>query len=408
MRRIDRKRIEALLGVKEIAEVLISDLAVASERFGQEAIRFTPGSSLGEIAFWSKTAARTFFSFIDGASFALRRSIVDYADELGVELTEKRRLELQELRRTKDGKIVPAHLTSLESVKLGFRHFPELFGIEYKLDVGGEHWKALFTLATIRNEITHPETLEHLAGKDISRFWLPSYTWFLAKFSELLACCAEVIPEARVPVDMPKTLPFKVEPRSPDIFSDADYATIRSGSLKTLEYAKQGFGVLMQDTSRAMGLSSSLADVDTLGGAHGQFGLRNWVRTFVSEVEGTIAIATFFILAAAERGEFSLSDEDRESLNGEFEKDEHIARIMNIWSREFGHLKQVTIGGSNWQAFRQVLKLRDRLVHPRAASDLRISIGQMDAIVAADNWFRKVTDLVYLDPDNWARKARDL
>ncbi|HEY0511213.1 MAG TPA: hypothetical protein VGH73_04880 [Thermoanaerobaculia bacterium] len=283
------------------------------------------------MAFWGKTAVRALFGLVDGVGYAMRSTVIEMAQELGVELSDRDKLKLQEKRITRTGKVVEDRLSPVESLKLAAKHYPLLFGVKFDLGLGGEHGKAFLALADIRNDITHPENLEHLLAKDLFKYWIPGYTWVLSRLGDLLALCAQQVgglgTNTRPFGDLS---PYKHSEREPRVFSDQGYQTIRSGSLRTLEYVKQAFGVLMSDTRRAMALTSSSTSIDSFLGPHGQFGFRNWIRTFSSEVEGTIHIASFFISASAERGEFVLSGEDRESLDVKFLVDEKLVRLMNI------------------------------------------------------------------------------
>jgi len=400
MIRVDRKRLEALSGIGALAAVLANDLSIAFKRYEQEALRFTPGESPFEVSYWGKTAARTFLSFIDGICFAMRKATVDFARDLGVELTEKERLRLQEQKRGKDGNIVPANLSPLDSVKLAFRHFPRLFGVDYTLDAGVEHWRALDALAKARNKITHPETLDDLTGKGISGFWIPSYSWFRGRLIELFSRCSEAVPQQKSILEVPSVDAYKFPGHMPALFSDADYAKFRSSLLKSLDYTGEAFKILRNDTLRSMKFASDLAKIDSLIGPCGQFGLRNWVRTFISEVEGTASFAVSFIQSAADLGEAALTEEDCEILAGKgFETGEHVVRVMTIWSRELGDCKSAQARGANWRAFCEIANLRDKLTHPRSEKTLFIGIEKMKTLIAADEWFRSVTALDHVRPE---------
>jgi hypothetical protein len=243
-----------------------------------------------------------------------------------------------------------------------------------------------------------------MLGREIYRFLVPGYTGFLAHLADVLSLCAGVIPgDARSFAHL-QVPAYGYEERLAGIFSAADSAALGAASLRTLENTRQALKVLMEDTSRAISFSSSLSKIDTLLGRNGQFGLRNWVRTFVSEVEGTLFLARLFITSSAERGELSLSAEDRESLEGDFEIDEQFVRVLNLWSREFGSQKQVKASGPRWQAFRSAPKIRHRLTHPKAARDLKVSLDEVGTMGGADKGFREATELVGLDGETGVKK----
>ncbi|HEX3556063.1 MAG TPA: hypothetical protein VIA62_22830 [Thermoanaerobaculia bacterium] len=390
MKRVDRKRLEALRRLKDVHDALLEDLSIVTGVLDQKTLKFTPKVSIWDLAFWGKSVLRTFLSQIEALSYTLRKLVVDFADELGVELSDEKRSELRE-----------PQLGLVESLQLSFRSFPVLFGTEYQLDLSGDGWQALATLVDIRNELTHPETVEQLMGREIYRSLAPAQAWFFARFEELLSLCAGVIPGAAPPFGFP-SIPSHGYEKQIELFEKDDDSSLRPASLQSLEYARVAFSILLDDTSRGISGSTTLSKIDTLLGRNGQLGLKCWVRAFASEVECTVAVVKLVIASSKD---VSLSAEDRLSLEGDFEADEQLARVLNLWSREFGAQKQIKAGGANAQALLNVLKIPHRLAHPKSPKDLRVSLKEVELMGNADNWFRDVTNAAGLRIENVAKTS---
>ena len=392
MKRIDRKRWETLLKVQEIAQIPTKDLEIAAEQLADAVKRSKPSKAIDwDLAFVGKTALHTLFSHVDGLAYAMRSIAVEMAEELGVQIPDRERLDLQARRAAKDGRTDQAPLSPVESLKTAFQYFPALFGIEVQLDLSAEHGKAFLSLADIRDEIAHPKTLEHLAGKDTNSFWIPGYSWYLSQITDLLSLCARQIPDMAF-ANQKHELPDYQHPER------AESSSNESASLQTREQVKQAFDVLMADTStRAMGHSTSMAEKDGLLGLHGQFGIRNLLRTLFAEVEGLIAITSLFVSASAERSEFAMSEKG--------DLDQKLVEVVNFWLRELGYQEQKRIGGKRWERFRQAVKYRDRLTYPKSPKDLRVSLDEMDVILRAQDWVRDISDLLYADAEKWVNRA---
>ena len=401
VKRIDRKRWETLLKVHETAQGLTQDLEFAAEQLADAVKRSKPSDAVDwELAFAGKTALGTLFSHVDGLAHAMRFIAAEMAPELGVQIPDQERLSLQAQRAVKDGGTAQARLGPVDSLKLAFRHFPALFGIERPLDLSAEHGKAFLSLADIRDEIAHPTTLEHLSGKDVRSFWIPGYSWYLSQVAGLFSLCAQQIPDVELANQKHELPEYQHTERAESSASESD-------SLRAREHVKQAFDVLMSDTSRAMGLSTSMAEKDGLLGPRGQFGIRNLLRTVLAEAEGLIAITSFFVSASAERGESAVSNLGLGNLAGRGDLDQMLVDVVNFWSSELGYQEQKKTGGGRWEKFRQTLKCRDRLTYPRSAKDLRVSLDEMDFVLRAQDWLRDMSNFLYVDPERWLKPAGD-
>lgn len=48
------------------------------------------------------------------------------------------------------------------------------------------------------------------------------------------------------------------------------------------------------------------------------------------------------------------------------------------------------VSGTSWQSFRNSLKVRDRITHPKNSSDMEISYNELKESFLAFPWFRKI------------------
>jgi hypothetical protein len=403
VKRIDRKRLEALQKAQEMAQFLTKDLAIASEQSAEKVKSKKPADSLKwAVVYLGKTALRTLFSHVEALSYTLRFIAVDYAPDLGVEIPDREPLALQALRGTKDGKPEPIH--PVESLKAAFQYFPSLFGVRLDLDLSTEDAKAFLALEDLRNEMAFPTTIEQLAGKEIPSYWIPGSSWYLARINDLFRLCAQQIPDADV-ADQKLELPAdQVVERLTAGSTEADKA-VEPSSLRTPEHVKLALELLTADTSRAMGLSTKMAILDDLQATHGQFGMRNLVRTVFSEVDVTIAIAVFILFGSADPSQPALLEKDIENLLGRVDADQQLLDIANLWSTELGDQTQKKVGGKKWDLFRQGLKVRDRIAHPRSIKELRVSVDEASIILGAQDWHREISGLLIVDAEKWPKIA---
>lgn len=403
MKRVDRKRLEALQKVMAMAQTLAKDIEIASEQ-RIETARTAKPTEAGrlEIAYSGKTALRALFNHMDGLAYTMRLITVEYAQELGVHVPDQEPPAMLELRGTKDGKPAEPRLSPLEHLELALQVFPALFGIEIELDFAAEHAKAFLALVEIRNELTHPTTLEQLSGQEIHTFWIPGSSWYLAQVNHLLSLCARQIPESELTFPEPELPDYQHTERGSAGSTGADKA---GKSLRELEHLQKAFELLVGDTSRAMGLSTRMATKDDLQALYGQYGLRNLVRTIFSEAYATLAVTTYVLSASAERSGLLMTDQDVENLRGRYDLDQKLLEVTNLWSGLFGEQKEKTTGGKKWDLFRQAFKIRDRLTYPRAPKDLRIILDEAGIILGAQDWLRDLTVFLIVDPERWPKDA---
>jgi hypothetical protein len=401
VKRIDRKRLEALQKAQEMAQLLTKDLAIATEQ-SAESVKSKKASDALKwaVVYLGKTALRTLFSHVEALSYTMRSLAVEYAQELGVEIPDQEPLALQALRGTKDGK--PAPIRPIESLKVAFQYFPSLFGVGLELDLSTEDAKAFLALEDLRIEMAHPTTIEQLSGKEIPLHWSPGSLWYLSQINDLFMLCAQQIPDAELANQKLELPTDQVVERLAAGSTDAGKA-IEPTSLSTPENIKLALDLLTADASRAMGVSTKMAIKDDLQATHGQFGMRNLARTVFSEVDVTIAIAVFILFGSAEPGAPAMPDEDVEGLLGRADADQQLLEIANLWSTELGDQTQKKLGGKKWDLFRQGLKVRDRIAHPRSTKELRVSLDEASIILGSQDWLRDISGLLVVDAEKWAK-----
>ena len=335
--------------------------------------------------------------FLDGLSFAMRQTVLHCAKDAGITLTPKQHAELKN-----------QYLGTLESFKLAFKLFPRLVGSDYALDVGGEEWRGLLRVAKVRNNLTHPKVLEHLAFHPALPALVPTIRWVSREILTLLNEVSRRTGLASRPVPIGvEELVFR-ESESPwnPVFKDEDYRLIKSYGDRTLEYVKHMFFMLSDDTKTAMELTrGTLASHSALLSPRSQFTYRTYARTLFSEIEGAIAAARFFIDAAVDRGGVSLSGTDVAHLD-EGEIEDRLVATANLWSREFGNGYTLGTTGQGWKHLRGALAFRNRVTHPKNVESLRVDLALTETLVGAHGLFIEAWgEGFYLDPERWAEKA---
>jgi len=402
VKRLDRKRLEALQKVLGISQALAKDIEIASE-IRLETLKTAKPTEVGKLesAYSGKTVLRALFNHLDGLAHIMRFVAGEYAQELGVQISEEERAALLELRSTKDGKPPQPRLHPLEHLKHALQIFPALFGIEHELDLSADSAKAFLALMDIRNKMVHPTMLEHLSGADIHPHWISGSSWYLAQVDNFFAHCAQQIPDSGLTFPEPASLAD--QPTAEGGAVNATGADKPVNSLRMREHAERSIELLVGDTSRAMGVSTRMAGKDDLQAMYGQFGMRNLARTIFAEAEVTLAITTYVLSESPERSGLAMTDQDVEDLRGSFDLDQRLLEAINLWSTELGEQKEKATGGKKWDFFRQGLRLRDRLTYPKATKELRITLDDASVILGSQDWLRELSILLLIDPERWAK-----
>lgn len=60
---------------------------------------------------------------------------------------------------------------------------------------------------------------------------------------------------------------------------------------------------------------------------------------------------------------------------------------FKVFSKSFGSSFELNLGGNGWQSLRDAVKVRDRLMHPKEASNLQLTDTEVMAAKNAFDWF---------------------
>ena len=110
---------------------------------------------------WRRAYCKSLFTFVEGASYLLKREIILLREGEGWELDERDERVLTEFRRAKmrDGKETrrPFFLPILDNLTYALEEFAYWTWADYKIDRKSEGWSNLCKASRIRNRITHPK-----------------------------------------------------------------------------------------------------------------------------------------------------------------------------------------------------------------------------------------------------------
>lgn len=404
------KLAKSLLQIHQIGTVLLRDVEISTQELSnllKSAGRESPDVQV--TIFWVKTVIRSVLGLMDGLSFAMRRAVLENAQQAGLHLTIKERARLQERRydaSTDSILNIPQNLSPAESFKLAFKLFPKLFGASFALNTSGEDWLAIRRIIDVRNRFTHPKVLEHLAVFPVLPALSPGSAWLYTQTAELLAEISRRIGGT------PQTIPSSISPRYREseapwktIFSAEDYERIEAYGGRTLEYFKTMFFMLLDETELAVDLCrGSFVSLATLSGPRSQFAWRTLARTLFSSVEGQTSAIRFFIQAAVKRKKIHLSEEDITALD-QGEVEDQFVKWVNLWSREFSNGTAIIPTGEPWKHFRGARFFRDRITHPRELGSIKVDPELTTMLLEAFKFFLEASDALNLEPEKWVVKA---
>jgi hypothetical protein len=66
----------------------------------------------------------------------------------------------------------------------------------------------------------------------------------------------------------------------------------------------------------------------------------------------------------------------------------NIRFAFKLFKKNYGDSSNLDVGGEGWQFFLRSIKVRDRLTHPKQASDLSVSDVELVEAIESWNWFR--------------------
>lgn len=151
---------------------------------------------------------------------------------------------------------------------------------------------------------------------------------------------------------------------------------------------------LSEDVRSASGLSSIK---DT------QFVRRTYVRAVFALVEGNINLMADIILRAHERNEIKLTVEEISPLREEsyelseqgktiakprfFKLQSRLRFVLELFPRLYDRTHSVDTSVQGWNKFKEAIKLRNRITHPRDKSSFYVTDEELDTLELAREWF---------------------
>jgi hypothetical protein len=411
MPRLGKDFRESFALVTETDEVLREDTMLALRQLHAAVAAFNAHQATDngeEAEYCAKVAIRALLGHVDGLSYTLRQVVVRSARQAGLTIPARKLAELMERKfdSNADAILEEEKLISTEaSLKAGAAWFPRLFGAEFRLDTDGEGFRGFKRLVTVRNAFTHPEELEHLYPTPALPAIQPTIVWFLAQMRDMFGACASKL---GFPVPPPEKVALEYPYREKDhplvpIFSPDDVREIRRVAGRTYEYVKMMVVKSSRDVSRA--LDSVLHANSPLPSHAYQYAVRNAVRTLFSEVEARTGATVFFLEAAEERGEITLSEAAKASLSGGAVEDNFV-NALTIFSREYGCDRHLATSGKSWQLFQGARLFRDRLTHPKGPPSLNVDPQAAIGFLEAVKYFHGSTDALKLDVEKCIAKRR--
>lgn len=136
---------------------------------------------------------------------------------------------------------------------------------------------------------------------------------------------------------------------------------------------------------------------------HSPFSLRTYVRAFFAYVEGWAYLSKQMVLEEPILHVVAPTAKEQSILRGDrfIPLDDNIKFVFAVTSKCFGSTYKLDASGREWQAFRDSIQIRNRLMHPKKPADLTLSPSEFEAAREAQLWFFRVA----LEHQNATRAA---
>lgn len=334
---------------------------------------------MAEFFFWLKTCIRAFHGSMDAMGFTLRRLVVEAVKSGDLSIPNRDLAKLSDRRYNRELDEVSdqsIRTPTPESLKLGLRFFPKLFGSRWEPDYGSSGWQALKKLLRARNAFTHADRIEKTMPREAYLFLEAGLKWYASAMGRLLAECSknyDVPLEANVELPDPDTVEIPRTPKPIEILDAEFYREVEESSDKLAKYGVSMLELLGQDTERARVLVAEFAkqagmpEAKLARSEKYQFATRNLLRTLFSEVEGALGYAEFLLSSATQSGMLSISDSDLAAIkSGELDERLRVALSVLPSKAGSGHL---ALDHKDWDNFLLAKDWRDKVTHPRAVFD---------------------------------------
>jgi hypothetical protein len=140
---------------------------------------------------------------------------------------------------------------------------------------------------------------------------------------------------------------------------------------------------------------------------HSPFALRTYIRSFFAYVEAWAYLTKQLVVqepvlpvVSPTQAEFALLREEsyEAAENGEavtrggrfIPLDRNIRFAFAVTAKCFGSAYKLDTSGQGWKAFREAIRVRNRLMHPKQPADLVLSESEFQAVREAQLWFWRV------------------
>lgn len=178
------------------------------------------------------------------------------------------------------------------------------------------------------------------------------------------------------------------------------------------------FAMLKSDVTR---LENRISNSES----ESQWERRSAYRTTYAWIEGAVYLMKHvacktqngFYQADFERGEIAFLLEESYHLrnNGDVEVrldrfvpiDKNLRLAFALFARGLGINTNLEVGTSGWEKFKEGIKVRNRLTHPKVADELRVTDNEMEALSTVIAWFDDQVSKVVTDAMALVRPMRD-
>ena len=176
------------------------------------------------------------------------------------------------------------------------------------------------------------------------------------------------------------------------------WASKAAAEIETLKTAYEQHAEVLAVFREDLDVYKEIAETDGR-----QFWKRTVVRFLFAGIEGLcyrnkqIALATAALkdieLTSAEMAmlreeAYGLDDNgEAESKKSRLRTAPNLAFSLRMLARARGGSYEIDTNCTGWQAFKTSIRVRDRITHPKGASDLQVTEEEVASIIAAAGWF---------------------
>lgn len=389
---------ERLSELNRISAVLLRDLKLSVEQLEEAYALFVDGPSeegQARLDYRVKNVIRCLLGSVDGLSYFLRFTVIDCASKMGMKIEPDERRLLRKIRNPRG------------SLQHGYRFFARLAGLDLQIDTASEGWIAFDELVEVRHEFTHLQDIRGLFALSSLHLVQPTLVWFTSLMGQLfsqvgaelgLDTFTENGRDIEIHVDEPVLRAALL-----DTFDSEFFDLVAQAAGRSIGYLRHCFRVLNDETDFAR---TELLARPSVWDPRRQYHARLVAWSLSTNIEGVTNLLRRELDKAADRGEVTLTDDDRALMAAELVEDRATATAQ-VWSREVGYDKIPSQEGEDWAAVPQARGIRNRISHPKAVTHLRVNPKQQVALLHASQWFTgEVLQALPIHPDKWLAKIK--